>query len=154
MVGRNAPKVPCVSQPAIRILIAEDNEGDVYLVRHALERHGLPHKLVIARNGEEALDMLRDTAQGPAAAMPELILLDLNLPRVGGAQILSHIRQSEAFKETPVIVLTSSDSPRDRELALRLGASLYVRKPVDLTSFLMLGQVIQETAQKARNSLA
>ena len=71
---------------------------------------------------------------------------------IDGAQLLSHIRNTQAFKETPVIVLTSSDSPKDRELALRLGASIYFRKPTDLTSFMMLGRVIQETAQKARES--
>lgn len=144
--------MPCVSQSDVRILLAEDNDGDVYLVRRALERNGLGYNLVVARNGEEALDLLRDTEHGPPAAMPELILLDLNLPRIDGAQILSHIRKTQAFKETPVIVLTSSDSPKDRELALRLGASMYFRKPTDLTSFMMLGRVIQETAQKARDS--
>jgi CheY-like chemotaxis protein len=143
-----------VTHPDVWILLAEDNDGDVYLVRRALERHGLPHKLVVARNGEEALDMLRDTEQGPPGSLPELILLDLNLPRIDGAQVLSHIRKSLFFKDTPVIVLTSSDSPRDREQAIRLGASLYFRKPTDLASFMMLGQVIRETAQKARDLLA
>ena len=143
-----------VSQADVRILLAEDNDGDVYLVRRALERNGLPYTLVVARNGEEALALLRETEQGPVGAMPELILLDLNLPRIDGAQVLSHIRKSEAFKRTPVIVLTSSDSQKDRELALRLGASLYFRKPTDLTSFMMLGQVIQETAQRVRDSVA
>ena len=85
------------------------------------------------------------------ASMPELILLDLNLPRVDGAQVLSHIRQTQAYKATPVIILTSSDSPRDRETALRLGASLYFRKPTDLTSFMMLGAVIRDAARRARS---
>jgi len=110
-----------VNQPDIRILLAEDNDGDVYLVRRALEKHGLPYQLVVARNGEEAFEMLRDTECGPVAGTPELILLDLNLPRVDGVQVLSHIRETEAFKETPIIVLTSSDSQRGRELALVSG---------------------------------
>ena len=119
-----------------------------------MERHGLAYQMLVARNGEEALDMLRDTEHGPAASMPELILLDLNLPRVDGAQVLSHIRQTQAYKATPVIILTSSDSPRDRETALRLGASLYFRKPTDLTSFMMLGAVIRDAARRARDSAA
>jgi CheY-like chemotaxis protein len=137
-----------VDQPDLRIFIAEDNHADVYLLRHALARQGLPHRLVLARNGEEALNMLRDAENGPLPEMPELILLDLNLPRVDGMQILSYIRKTRAFKETPVIVLTSSDSPKDRDMALRLGASLYFRKPTDLASFMTLGQVIQETARQ------
>jgi chemotaxis family two-component system response regulator Rcp1 len=139
-----------VSDSAVRILLAEDNEGDVYLVRRTLEQRGIPHKLIVARNGEEAMNLLRETENGPPGSMPELILLDLNLPRVDGAQILSHIRRTQAFGEIPVIVLTSSDSPKDRELALSLGANLYFRKPTDLTSFMRLGQVIQETVVKAQ----
>jgi chemotaxis family two-component system response regulator Rcp1 len=139
-----------VDQPDVRILLAEDNDGDVYLVRRALERYGLPHKLSVARNGEEAIDMLRSGDLGKNT--PELILLDLNLPRVDGTQVLAYIRNTPAFNETPVIVLTSSDSPQDRERALTLGASIYFRKPTDLSSFMMLGQVIQETAQKARHA--
>jgi chemotaxis family two-component system response regulator Rcp1 len=138
------------SEAGVRILLAEDNEGDVYLVRRTLEQRGIPHKLAVARNGEEALTMLRDSANGPATAMPELILLDLNLPRVDGAQILSHIRQTQVFGEVPVILLTSSDSPKDRDLALSLGANLYFRKPTDLTSFMKLGQIIEETVQKTQ----
>ena len=97
--------------------------------------------------------MLRDTENGPLAEMPDLILLDLNLPRVDGMQIRSHIRKTEAFNEAPVIVLTSSESSNDRESALRLGANLYLQEPTDLASFMRLsGQVIQQTARKVQDS--
>jgi chemotaxis family two-component system response regulator Rcp1 len=132
----------------VRILLAEDNEGDVFLVRRALEKQGVPHHLLIARNGEEALSILQKAENDPEADPPELILLDLNLPRVDGGQILTHIRATSVFKQVPVIVLTSSDSPKDRERALSLGATLYFRKPTDLSSFMMLGRVVQETLQK------
>ena len=126
-----------------RILLAEDNDGDVFLVRRALEKRGISHELVVAHNGEQALDWLDSTETMQLA--PELILLDLNLPRIDGAQLLSHIRKSDRFSRTPVIVLTSSDSPKDRQMALELGANLYFRKPTDLKSFMDLGRIVEET---------
>jgi len=133
-----------------KILLAEDNDGDVFLVRRALEKRGLPHELVLAHNGEEALvwlDHHKGTKNGDAK--PDLILLDLNLPRVDGGQLLSHIRKTDSFAGTPVIVLTSSDSPKDRQMALELGANLYFRKPTDLASFMDLGRIVEETLQGA-----
>ena len=129
-----------------RILLAEDNDGDVFLVRRALGKRGLSHELVVAHNGEEALTWL-DAHGGEEQkhTAPELILLDLNLPRIDGAQLLSHIRKSDSFRRTPVIVLTSSDSPKDRQMALELGANLYFRKPTDLASFMDLGRIVEET---------
>ena len=133
-----------------RILLAEDNDGDVFLVRRALEKRGLPHELVLAHNGEEALVWLdHHSGEKNGNARPDLILLDLNLPRVDGGQLLSHIRRSDSFSRTPVIVLTSSDSPKDRQMALELGANLYFRKPTDLASFMDLGRIIEETLQGA-----
>jgi chemotaxis family two-component system response regulator Rcp1 len=129
---------------AVRILLAEDNDGDVFLVRRALEKQGLTCKLVVAHNGEEALRLLDTADSGPAADAPELILLDLNLPRVDGSEILAHLRKTSTFSGTPVIVLTSSDSPRDRDLAMSLGANAYFRKPTDLRAFMQLGQVIED----------
>jgi CheY-like chemotaxis protein len=136
-----------------RILLAEDNDGDVFLVRRALEKRGLSHELVVAHNGEEALIWLDAHADGHTRPFdnnehgdaPDLILLDLNLPRVDGGQLLSHIRKSDSFSRTPVIVLTSSDSPKDRQMAMELGANLYFRKPTDLASFMDLGRIIEET---------
>lgn len=128
---------------AVRILLAEDNDADVFLIRRALEKQGLRCQLAVARNGEEALRLLQTAEDSPPMDAPQLILLDLNLPRVDGGEVLAHVRKTQAFSETPVIVLTSSDSPRDRELAMRLGANAYFRKPTDLRSFMELGQVIE-----------
>jgi CheY-like chemotaxis protein len=128
----------------VRILLAEDNDGDVFLVRRALEKQGLRCQLMVAHNGEEALKMLDTAEDGPPADAPRLILLDLNLPRVDGGEILAHLRRTHAFSAIPVIVLTSSDSPQDRDLAMSLGANAYFRKPADLRSFMLLGQVIQD----------
>jgi len=129
-----------------RILLAEDNEGDVFLVRRALAKRGLEHELVVTHNGEEALGWLDAHAgEEKRDSAPHLILLDLNLPRIDGGQVLSHIRKSDSFSRTPVIVLTSSDSPKDRQMAMELGANLYFRKPTDLASFMDLGRIIEET---------
>jgi CheY-like chemotaxis protein len=128
----------------VSILLVEDSDGDVFLVRRALEKHGLRHDLIVARNGEEALRLLDRAEKGPAADVPQMILLDLNLPKVGGRQILSHIRRTQALAGTPVIVLTSSDSVADRDAALALGANVYFRKSTDLQSFMELGQVVKQ----------
>jgi len=134
----------------MRILLAEDNDGDVFLVRRALAKRGVSHELVVARNGEEALGWIdAHMSEESRETAPTLILLDLNLPRIDGAQILSHLRKSDSFSCTPVIVLTSSDSPRDRQIALELGANLYFRKPTDLESFMDLGRIIEETLKAA-----
>jgi len=135
-----------VTEYKARILLAEDNDGDVFLVRRALQKRGVSHELIVAHNGEEALFWLNGHAgEEMKADAPDLILLDLNLPRVDGAQLLSHIRKSDSFSCTPVIVLTSSDSPKDRQMAMDLGANLYFRKPTDLASFMELGRIIEET---------
>jgi CheY-like chemotaxis protein len=138
--------------PAILILLAEDNDGDIFLVRRALEKRGVPHQLTVARNGEEALDLLERAENGPSSEAPKLILLDLNLPKIDGTQVLSRIRKTSAFSATPVIILTSSDSPKDRESALALGANVYFRKPTDLQSFMHLGVVV-ETVLKDRSGV-
>jgi CheY-like chemotaxis protein len=135
-----------VTEHKTRILLAEDNDGDVFLVRRALEKRSVPHELVVAHNGEQALAWLEGhCGEEDRNSAPELILLDLNLPRIDGAQLLSHIRKSDRFSSTPVIVLTSSDSPKDRQMALERGANLYFRKPTDLASFMDLGRIIEET---------
>jgi CheY-like chemotaxis protein len=127
----------------IRIILAEDNPGDVFLVRRALEKQGIAHELVVARNGEEALLLLNE------ADLPQLILLDLNLPKLDGNQVLSHIRQTPAFDRTPVIVLTSSGSKKSRDLALALGANAFYQKPTDLASLMQLGREMERTLNEA-----
>jgi len=115
-----------------------------------LKKKGLPHELIVLHNGEEALQWLDAHSAGKNTGhSPDLILLDLNLPRVDGGQLLSHIRKSDSFSCTPVIVLTSSDSPRDREMAMERGADLYFRKPTDLKSFMELGRIVEETLDAA-----
>jgi CheY-like chemotaxis protein len=130
----------------IRIFLAEDHEGDVFLVKRALGQMSRGYNLTLARNGEEALTILNALEVAAENDRPDVIVLDLNLPRVGGIELLARIRQVMCFHDTPVVVFTSSDSPRDRKTALDLGATRYVRKPIDFGASRTLGTIIEELA--------
>src|SRR5436190_22726560 len=121
----------------LRILLAEDNPGDVFLVKEALSSNNLTYSLRTAEDGERALALLQEEEAGKFTL--DLVLLDLNLPKVSGDRVLAHIRGSEQLKWLPVIVVTSSDSPRDRAKAAALGVDYYFRKPSDFDEFLTLG---------------
>jgi two-component system, chemotaxis family, response regulator Rcp1 len=122
----------------VQILLAEDNPADVYLIEEALREHQVPFQITVAEDGEAAIAMI---AAGDVH--PDLILLDLNMPKRSGGEVLTHLREQPHCRTTPVIVLTSSDSPADREEALRLGATSYIRKPTGLDEFLQIGAAIK-----------
>lgn len=120
-----------MSTPAV-ILLAEDEETDVFFVSHALKQTGLSHLLVTVTDGKAAVDYLggqapyQDRTQHP---LPALLLLDLKMPRMDGFGVLQWLKQTPGFAQLPVVVLTSSADEADREKALRLGASEYRIKP-------------------------
>ncbi|HEX4274675.1 MAG TPA: response regulator [Bryobacteraceae bacterium] len=129
----------------ITILLAEDNPGDVFLVRRALEKHGLQEiDLVVVEDGQSALRYIERVDTDDSATAPDLALLDLNLPRATGSRILTRIRKSARCSLIPIIIVTSSDSPLDRDAAAELGATGYFQKPGDLAGFMLLGQVIRD----------
>jgi len=128
----------------ITILLAEDNPGDVFLVRRALEKHGLQAELVVVEDGQAAIRYVERVDTDDAMFSPSLALLDLNLPRATGSRILKRIRQSRRCNGIPIIIVTSSDSPLDRDAAAQLGATGYFQKPGDLAGFMRLGQVVRE----------
>lgn len=128
----------------VRILLAEDNDGDVFLVRRALDKHVGRYQLLLASDGEEALRLLERANAVAGAPCPDFFVLDLNLPRCSGVQILERLRRMPRWAATPVIVFTSSDSPEDRAEAFRLGADRYFHKPIDFDSFMKLGEMIKE----------
>jgi CheY-like chemotaxis protein len=131
-----------------RILLAEDNPADVYLIRTALEEHGIDFPVQVAADGRQALQAIYQ--QGvPAESQLNLIILDLNLPLHDGIEILQRLRQTAVHSHIPVVVLTSSDSPRDRIMASQLGAVRFLRKPSDLEQFLSLGAVFKEVLGQA-----
>ena len=129
----------------MEILLAEDNPADVYLIREALKRHGVQHALQVVPDGQEVLAIISDEAVHPM----DLIILDLNLPRHDGIEILERLRGVPALSHIPVVVLTSSDSPRDRQVAIDLGATQFLRKPSSLEQFLSLGAVFKELLPRA-----
>jgi DNA-binding response OmpR family regulator len=133
-----------------RIFLAEDNPGDVFLVRRALDYHRIDYELCLARNGEEALLLVRRADEGDFPI--DLLLVDLNLPRYDGGQIVAAARSSKALEKTPIILLTSSDSPHDRIRLTELGANRYFRKPTDLNSFMEVGKLVQDVIREAEAS--
>jgi CheY-like chemotaxis protein len=120
------------------ILLVEDNPDDEALTLRALRKAGVRNAVVVARDGVEALDYLLGTgayAGRDLAVMPQVILLDLKLPRIDGLEVLKRLRANERTKLLPVVILTSSTEDQDRIAGYRLGANSYVRKPVDFSQF-------------------
>jgi CheY-like chemotaxis protein len=119
------------------ILLVEDNSGDEALALRALRKSNIGDTVVVVRDGAEALDYLLGGRRDPAAvrAMPRLVLLDLNLPKIDGLEVLRRIRADERTKLLPVVILTSSGEERDIATGYGLGANSYVRKPVDFVQF-------------------
>lgn len=128
----------------MNILLIEDAEPDVFLVREALKNAGLDFELNVLDDGEKAIDFIDELDRYRGANCPHLVLLDLNLPRRSGDQILQHLRHSDRCKDIPVVVVTSSDSPRDKAEMSRLGATRYFRKPSRLDEFMRLGPLVRE----------
>lgn len=119
------------------ILLVEDNRDDEELARLALRESFPDHSLEVARDGEAALDQLLRAARAQA---PRLVLLDLNLPKVGGLEVLERVRSEARTRMLPVVVLSSSTEERDLREAYNRGANGYVRKPIDFTEFVEVAQ--------------
>lgn len=123
------------------ILLVEDNPMDVDLTKRALRRHQLASELVIARDGEEAINLIPRWEQGEIP--PSLILLDLKLPRLSGLEVLERIKSHPSFASIPVVVLTTSRDDGDVKRAYQLGANSYIVKPVDFDKFLEVAAQIE-----------
>ena len=120
------------------ILLVEDNARDEVLTLRALKQSGIANEIIVARDGVEALDFLFGTAKfegRDTKIQPQLILLDLKLPRVDGLQVLTRVRADERTKHLPVVIFTSSSEQEDMIKSYDLGANSYVRKPVDFEQF-------------------
>jgi len=120
---------------SIDILLVEDNPGDVRLTRELLKESKIHNNLAVVDNGEDALNFLRRGARYPDAPAPDLILLDLNLPRKNGAEVLASIKSDPALRRIPVVVLTSSKAEEDIAKTYDLHANCYISKPVGLEQF-------------------
>lgn len=125
------------------ILLVEDNPDDVELTLRAFERSKLMNEIVVARDGGEALEYLFATgthAGRDLSVMPEVVLLDLNLPKIDGLEVLRRLRGDDRTRRLPVVVLTSSNEEQDVLRSYDLGANSFVRKPVDFAQFLEAAQ--------------
>jgi chemotaxis family two-component system response regulator Rcp1 len=137
------PSKPSTSSaPRVRVLLVEDNPGDVDLVMHAVRE--FPCDVSVASDGVEAMQFLRKEGRHAAAVEPDLVLLDLNLPKLSGRDVLARVKEDPALKHIPVVILSSSQAGRDLLETYRLHANCFVTKPVDLDEFLAsVGAVAQ-----------
>jgi chemotaxis family two-component system response regulator Rcp1 len=128
----------------IEILLVEDNPGDVRLTREALKEAKVRNNLAVANDGVEALAYLRRETPHEGAARPDLVLLDLNLPRKDGREVLAEIKADPDLRRLPVVVLTTSTAEQDILESYNLYANCYITKPVDLDQFLAIVTSIED----------
>jgi chemotaxis family two-component system response regulator Rcp1 len=117
------------------LLLVEDNPADIVLLREALKESPVPVQLCTVRDGTDALAFLQHEDRYREAPRPDLIVLDLNLPRKSGREVLAQVKSDASLKCIPVVILSSSTEPGDIEQSYELGANVYVRKPVDLEEY-------------------
>jgi CheY-like chemotaxis protein len=120
----------------IDVLLVEDDPGDVLMTREAFEHHKLRNKLHVVADGVEALQFLRREGEHADAPRPGLVLLDLNLPRMDGREVLAEIKSDESLRSIPVVVLTTSEAEEDILRSYSLHANAYITKPVDFDRFI------------------
>jgi CheY-like chemotaxis protein len=128
----------------VEVLLVEDDPGDVLMTREAFAEHTANNNLTVVSDGDEALAYLRRQGAYKTAARPDLILLDLNLPRRGGREVLAEIKTDEILRPIPVVVLTTSSSEEDILSSYQLHANAYVTKPADFAAFVEVVQQIDE----------
>ena len=119
----------------VRILLVDDDPGDFLITREALEQSKLIHHLDVVNNGEEAMSYLRKEGDYTNSTTPHLVLLDLNLPRMGGREVLAEVKNDPALGHIPVIVLTTSEAENDVLSTYQLHANAFITKPVDFNRF-------------------
>lgn len=129
----------CIKKKTMKkahILLVEDNEGDIYLTKEALEQSKITNKISVIKNGSDVMGFLTKSSKFPDAETPDLILLDLNLPKKNGLEVLLEIKESEEFQMIPIIMLTTSSSEEDIAESYKRNVNCFITKPVDAESFL------------------
>jgi CheY-like chemotaxis protein len=125
------------------VLLVEDSPADIYIVRESLKTHMKEVDLQVLNDGEKAFALIEAAEADDSAPAPVLLILDLNLPKRSGQEVLKRVRQSSKLGRIPVVIFTSSDSPVDRAETTKLGATAYFRKPADLEEFMCIGKVVR-----------
>lgn len=131
------------------LFLVEDSPADVFLVRSAMEEEGLDFVLEVAEDGEDAIGKIARVDRGLDGEVPGLVLIDVNLPRMGGDEVLQRLRQSPVCGSVPVIMFSSSDSRAERQRAFDLGATEYFCKPSSLPDFMKLGKLVRTLFEAA-----
>ena len=134
------------------ILVIEDNPADVALLRLALESAELDCDLTVIEDGGQALAFIREHEEATSASTLELAILDLNLPKNDGLEILEAMRASKAFSDIPVAILSSSSSTRERARMEKFSVKRFITKPADLEEFMKIGLTVKELLRDTRNS--
>ena len=128
----------------IEILLVEDSPGDVRLTQEALKEAKVRNNLTVARDGQEAMELLNGSGAADSIPRPDLVLLDLNLPRKTGREVLEEVKGDPALRRIPVVILTTSQEERDVLGSYDLHANAYITKPVDLDQFIAVVVSIQD----------
>jgi CheY-like chemotaxis protein len=136
--------VTVASLTPIEVLLVEDDPGDVLMTREALREHPVNNRLTVLSDGDQALAYLRRQDPFEDAVRPDLVLLDLNLPRRDGREVLAEIKTDQALHHIPVVVLTTSAADEDVLHSYRLHANAYVTKPADFDRFVAVVRKIEE----------
>jgi CheY-like chemotaxis protein len=126
------------------ILLVEDNEGDIVLIKEALAEGGFQHRLTIVRDGEDAVQFLNREGMFANESLPDLIIMDINLPRMNGMELLRFIKQHLQFRSIPVVMLTTSSSGRDILDAYRQHVNSYIIKPGNLQAYISVVHSIMD----------
>lgn len=130
------------------MLIVEDNESDVFLIEEAIQATALPLILQVVKDGEQAVRFFDQTDADATLPCPALVILDINLPKKQGGDVLKHMRRSRRCAEALVIAVSTSDSAGDREQMRSLGANAYFHKPSEYDQFMKLGEAIKALLQR------
>ena len=128
-----------------RLLVVEDNPTDVLILHRVLKAHGVEYEMTVMEDGEQAIEYLGSCEQGHT---PDLIVIDVNLPKEDGLGVLLKYRFRPALSKIPIVILTSSDAANDRSRAEMLGADVFLRKPIELEDFLSIGGKIRQLLER------
>ena len=128
----------------IQILLVEDNEGDIILTQEALTDAKIKNKVSVVRDGEEAINFLNTAVSNGGVDLPQLILLDINLPKIDGKEVLQYIKTTPELKKIPVVMLTTSSSELDIVDSYNHHANCFITKPVDLNKFFEVVKMIED----------
>ena len=128
----------------VHILQVEDNEGDIVLAKEALKDARIINEVSVSRDGDEALNFLFNKTNNRGKELPDLVLLDINMPKVNGFEVLTAMKKDEKLKSIPVVMLTTSSSEKDIKFAYEHHANCYITKPVDMEKFIEVVQKVED----------